>query len=121
MCRILLGMAYPQYPVFADPQNSHRGSLRPSAHGSAGGRSRFGARIAWPGALIAAVTLSGCGGMVADIEPGHDATNAVCAEAFVAMPEQVAGFERRRTDPQSTAAWGDPAAVILRCGVEVPG
>ena len=32
----------------------------------------------------------------------------------------VAQRERRETDAQSTAAWGDPP-VLLRCGVEPPG
>lgn len=37
------------------------------------------------------------------------------------LPAEVAGQERRFTDAQSTAAWGDPASVILTCGVEPLG
>lgn len=36
---------------------------------------------------------------------------------MVRVPDVVAGLDRRSTNAQSTAAWGDPAAVILRCGV----
>ncbi|MGO1182516.1 MAG: DUF3515 family protein [Micrococcaceae bacterium] len=77
--------------------------------------------------MLAGLTLVGAGlsactsNMVSGIETAEDATNPVCAEAMVALPETVAGFDRARTDAQSTGAWGDPAAVILRCGVAVPG
>ena len=30
-------------------------------------------------------------------------------------------LDLRPTDSQATAVWGDPAAVVLRCGAEVPG
>ena len=76
------------------------------------------------GAALAAVsglTLTACTSIVAGIEVAPDATNPQCAEAMVAMPEEIAGHERRRTDSQSTAAWGDPAVAVFRCGVEIPG
>ncbi len=65
--------------------------------------------------------LAGCGGPVADVEPAPEATHPVCAEAMVALPDQVAGFDRRETDSQATAVWGTPSAVVLRCGVPTPG
>lgn len=71
--------------------------------------------------VAATLILSACTSMVAGIEEADDSTNPDCAEIMVALPEKVANLERRRTDTQSTAAWGEPAAVILRCGVEVPG
>lgn len=37
------------------------------------------------------------------------------------LPAAVDGQERRWTDAQATGAWGDPTAVILSCGVDVPG
>lgn len=74
------------------------------------------------GLLLGATGITACGSnMVSGIESADDATNPVCAEAMVALPETVAGFDRARTDTQSTGAWGDPAAVVLRCGVAVPG
>lgn len=79
---------------------------------------RIGAGAA---AVLGAVVLSGCTNSVNGIDRAEDATNPMCSEAMLAMPESVADFERARTDSQSTAAWGDPAAVVLRCGVPVPG
>lgn len=40
---------------------------------------------------------------------------------MVSLPDHVADQPLRKTDSQGTAAWGDPSAVILRCGVNVPG
>lgn len=37
------------------------------------------------------------------------------------LPDTVAGLTSRETDAQATAAWGQPAAVLLRCGVPDPG
>lgn len=65
--------------------------------------------------------VSGCSAPVADVEAAPEATDPVCAEAMVSLPDAVAGFDRRETDSQATAAWGEPSAVILRCGVPVPG
>lgn len=70
----------------------------------------------------AGLLVTGCSsGPVADVEPAPGATDPVCAEAMVALPDTVAGLDRRETDSQATAAWGDPSAVILRCGVPTPG
>src|SRR5690625_5593332 len=80
-------------------------------------------RVIRAAALCAAggLTLTSCTSLVADIEVAPDATNPECAEAMVALPEEIAGHERRRTDSQSTAAWGEPAVAVFRCGVEVSG
>lgn len=72
-------------------------------------------------AAVGGLTLSSCTSLVADIEQAPEATDPQCAEAMVAMPEEIAGHDRRRTDTQSTAAWGDPAVAVFRCGVPVPG
>ncbi|HIW45764.1 MAG TPA: DUF3515 domain-containing protein [Candidatus Yaniella excrementigallinarum] len=79
-------------------------------------------RVIRAAALCAAggLTLTSCTSLVADIEVAPDATNPECAEAMVALPEEIAGHERRRTDSQSTAAWGEPAVAVFRCGVPVP-
>ena len=60
--------------------------------------------------------LSGCAGTIA-LQPAEAANDPACAEVMVRVPDVVAGLERRSTNAQSTAAWGDPAAVILRCGL----
>lgn len=72
-------------------------------------------------AIVSGLALTACTSLVADIEVAPNATDPLCAEAMVAMPEEIAGHERRRTDSQSTAAWGEPAAAVFRCGVQSPG
>lgn len=44
-----------------------------------------------------------------------------CAAVAAALPSGVAGLPLRETTGRSTAAWGNPAGVVLRCGVPVPG
>ena len=39
----------------------------------------------------------------------------------VRLPDTVADKPKRETSAQATGAWGDPAAVLLHCGVAVPG
>jgi hypothetical protein len=50
-----------------------------------------------------------------------DANNPACARVIVRLPAEVAGQKKRETNAQSTGAWGNPAAVLLTCGVTVPG
>jgi hypothetical protein len=63
--------------------------------------------------------LAGCAPVVA-LDPAADAANPKCADVIVQLPETVAGLESRETNAQGTGAWGQPASVILRCGVPVP-
>lgn len=73
------------------------------------------ARLLLPSlALVGA--LSGCAGAV-PLKPAELANDPACADVMVRLPDVVAGEERRSTNAQSTAAWGNPAAVILRCGL----
>ncbi|MEO7122529.1 MAG: DUF3515 family protein [Lacisediminihabitans sp.] len=71
-------------------------------------------------APILLLTLSACAPVV-PLTPAGDATNPKCADVIVHLPGSVADQTLRQTDAQATAAWGDPAAVILRCGVTPPG
>ena len=71
-------------------------------------------------ALAGTAVLAGCAGPVA-LEPAADATDPACADVIVRLPDSVADADRRETDAQATGAWGDPAAVLLRCGVEPYG
>ncbi|MGP4991792.1 DUF3515 domain-containing protein [Glutamicibacter ardleyensis] len=64
--------------------------------------------------------LAGCSSLAA-VEPASDAGNPVCAEMMVILPQFIGDAERRSTNSQATAAWGDPSQVVLRCGVQVPG
>ncbi|WP_233245459.1 DUF3515 family protein [Salinibacterium hongtaonis] len=64
--------------------------------------------------------LTGCAGVV-PMTAAPYATSVDCAEITVRLPDAINDLKLRETDAQATAAWGDPTAVLLRCGVEVPG
>ena len=75
--------------------------------------------------LLGAALLGGCSTTV-HMEPADDANNPACAEVTVGLKNtnSIADFDRRWTDAQATAAWGAPgddSAILLRCGVTVPG
>jgi hypothetical protein len=78
-------------------------------------------------ALIAAVLaaaavgalLTGCSAVV-DLDPAPHAGDPACTTVTARLPHTVEQLPRRETDARSTGAWGDPAAVLLRCGVTVP-
>lgn len=69
---------------------------------------------------ILALALTACTPTV-NIPAAADAEATQCADVVVRLPEKVADQPRRETDAQGTGAWGDPSAVILRCGVATPG
>jgi hypothetical protein len=68
--------------------------------------------------LTLGLLLSGCAGIV-PMEPASDANNPLCAEVSVRLGD-VAGLAKRETNAQATAAWGDPASILLTCGLEPP-
>jgi hypothetical protein len=70
-------------------------------------------------APVLLLALAGCSPTVT-LEPAADAIDPVCAQVIVALPDTVAGLAARETNAQGTGAWGEPAAVILRCGVPSP-
>ncbi|HEY5229587.1 MAG TPA: DUF3515 domain-containing protein [Galbitalea sp.] len=70
-------------------------------------------------ATFAVVLLSGCAATVA-LDPAGDATNAKCASVVVQLPGTVSTLTQRQTNAQGTGAWGEPADILLRCGVPVP-
>ena len=55
------------------------------------------------------------------MDPGEDANNPECANVTVRLPDTVADLAKRETNAQATGAWGSPAAVLLTCGVPIPG
>lgn len=69
--------------------------------------------------LLGLLALTACGPGAVNLQPAPDAANPTCAYAMVAMPETVSGLDRRETTAQATTAWGDPSAVILKCGVDL--
>lgn len=67
-----------------------------------------------------AALLTGCAATVA-LEPAENSNDPQCAEMVVRLPEEIPAmpsFTQRFTNAQGTAAWGDPVAVIFRCGIE---
>lgn len=64
--------------------------------------------------------LTGCAPTVV-MDAAPDAANPECAAVIVRLPETLAELPQRETDAQGTSAWGDPTAVLLSCGVPVPG
>jgi len=61
--------------------------------------------------------LAGCTTTV-NLDPAPDANNALCAEVSVRYPDQIGELEKRLTNAQATTAYGDPAAILVRCGLE---
>lgn len=70
-------------------------------------------------ALSLVGTLAACSPTVA-LDPAPAASAVGCAAESVSLPDTVAGLTQRETNAQATAAWGDPASVVLSCGVAVP-
>jgi hypothetical protein len=75
-------------------------------------------RVASAAALVV-LALAGCAPTVV-MQAAPDANNPDCASVIVRLPDEIEGLGKRQTDAQATAAWGDPDAVLLRCGVAVP-
>ena len=69
---------------------------------------------------LAAAGLAGCT-VAVPMQPADDAVNPACADVIVHLPTTVAEQPERETNAQATGAWGDPSAVLLTCGVAVPG
>jgi len=77
--------------------------------------------------VAAAALLAACGGpgpvQVDDPSRSHlqGAAESQCPALIDALPDVVAGQDRREVTPAGAfaAAWGDPA-IVLRCGVDRP-
>ena len=61
--------------------------------------------------------LSGCAATV-NIEAAEDANNPACAEVSVRYPDQIGDLAQRWTNAQATTAYGEPAAILVRCGLD---
>jgi hypothetical protein len=80
--------------------------------------------VAGVGVLLAVLALgaTGCGGgnVHVDAFPVSAADRTACTDVLAALPERMAGQDRRTVDgSRYAAAWGDPA-IVLRCGVPLP-
>ena len=67
--------------------------------------------------LATTLALSACAPVI-NIEAGLYANDPGCAEVVVRLPDQLGELAQRETNAQATGAWGNPSAVILRCGIE---
>lgn len=79
-----------------------------------------GLRSSIGGLVVLAVVLSGCQPTVR-LEAAGLANSPNCANMMVRLSDTLAELPRRQVSSQSTAAWGNPVAVIVRCGLERPG
>lgn len=70
-------------------------------------------------AVVVAGLLTGCSSVVS-MTPAPHANDVACADVIVRLPDTLENVPRRETNAQATAAWGDPAEILLRCGVAVP-
>ena len=68
-------------------------------------------------AIVLSFSLTACAPTV-NLEVAPLANDPACAEVIVRLPDVVADQTKRVSNAQSTAAWGNPASVILRCGLE---
>lgn len=67
-------------------------------------------------AVAATLATSGCASTVS-LEPAELANDPACADVTVRLPESIAEHAKRVTDAQATGAYGDPTAIIVRCGL----
>ena len=68
--------------------------------------------------LLLIPLLSACAATV-NLEPAAMANDPACAEVSVRYPSSIGELPKRLTNAQATSAWGEPAAIITRCGLEM--
>lgn len=70
-------------------------------------------------AAVALALLAGCTSPVT-VPVAPEANHPDCARIVLALPDTLAGLERRQTSSQATRAWGSAEIITLRCGVAPP-
>lgn len=92
--------------------------IEPSAPKKTTQRHRFKSFI--PVLAVAlGFTITACSPVV-PMNAAEDAGSVECANVQVRLPDRIDTLKKRTTNAQSTAAYGDPEAVLIRCGVEMP-
>lgn len=71
-------------------------------------------RIIFPLLLLG---LTGCTPTVS-LEAAPLSNDPDCAEVMVRLPKEIGDFDQRYTNAQASSAWGEPTAIIFRCGLE---
>lgn len=61
--------------------------------------------------------LVGCSATV-NLDAAEYANDPLCAEVSVRYPAQISELDKRYTNAQATTAYGEPAAILVRCGLE---
>jgi hypothetical protein len=61
--------------------------------------------------------LAGCTPIV-NLGAAEFSNDPACAEVSVRLPDELGELQKRQTNAQATGAWGEPASVLLRCGLE---
>lgn len=72
------------------------------------------------GVVVMGAALTGCGAGTVSVTAAEDAANPDCAPAMLAMPDTISDQDQRQTTSQGTTAYGDPAVMVVRCGVTPP-
>lgn len=97
-------------------------SFFPSA-GSSDSSPKFGRRafraVLALGSLGLLLPLTACSPVV-PMNPADESQSVECANVQVRLPDRIGDLKKRVTNAQSTAAYGDPEAVLIRCGLEMP-
>ena len=72
-----------------------------------------------PAVVVLLLALTGCSRAVA-VDAAPQGYLQACSDVYTALPDGVAGLDRRETTAQGAAAWSggaDGEVVVLRCGV----
>ncbi len=67
--------------------------------------------------VLPLLLLTGCAPVV-NLEAAPGSNDPLCAEVSVRLPDELGSLSQRETNSQATSAWGEPAAILLRCGLE---
>ncbi len=67
--------------------------------------------------VLPLLLLTGCAPVV-NLEAAPESNDPLCAEVSVRLPDEIGFLAQRETNSQATSAWGEPAAILLRCGLE---
>ena len=67
--------------------------------------------------VLPLLLLTGCAPVV-NLQAAPESNNPLCAEVSVRLPEELGSLPQRETNSQATSAWGEPTAILLRCGLE---